>query len=115
MEDFKRAIEEVTKSFQKMIEEIKEKRDYHLVEEGDGIRIEIDMPGLEASDISLSVTKDGSLIKAEGARGDRKYSKLIRLPVRIDPSTASALYKNGVLIITAKKIREEEIKIPVRG
>ncbi|MEM1597533.1 MAG: Hsp20 family protein [Pyrobaculum sp.] len=115
MEEFKRAMEEVTKSIQKALEELKEKRDYRLVEEAEEIRIEIDMPGLEPSDIALSVTKDGTAIRAEGARGERKYSKLIRLPVKIDPSTVSALYKNGVLTITAKKVREEEIKIPVRG
>lgn len=115
MEEFKRAMEEVTKSIQKALEELKEKRDYRLVEEAEEIRIEIDMPGLEPSDIALSVTKDGTAIRAEGARGERKYSKLIRLPVKIDPSTASALYKNGVLTITAKKVREEEVRIPVRG
>ncbi|MGB9704381.1 MAG: Hsp20/alpha crystallin family protein, partial [Pyrobaculum sp.] len=92
-----------------------EKRDYRLVEEGDEVRIEIDMPGLEPSDISLSVTKDGTALRAEGARGDRKYSRHIRLPVKIDPSSISALYRNGVLTITARKVKEEEIRIPVRG
>ncbi|MGC8993796.1 MAG: Hsp20/alpha crystallin family protein [Pyrobaculum sp.] len=115
MEEFKRAIEEISKSLQKMVEELKEKRDYRLVEEGDEVRIEIDMPGLEPSDISLSVTKDGTALRAEGARGDRKYSKHIRLPVKIDPGSVSALYRNGVLIIVAKKVKEEEVRIPVRG
>ncbi|AET32864.1 MULTISPECIES: Hsp20/alpha crystallin family protein [Pyrobaculum] len=115
MEEFKKAMEEISKSLQKMVEELKEKRDYRLVEEGDEVRIEIDMPGLEPSDISLSVTKDGTALRAEGARGDRKYSRHIRLPVKIDPSSISALYRNGVLTITARKVKEEEIRIPVRG
>lgn len=34
MEDFKKAIEEVTKSIQKMIEDVREKKDYKIVEEG---------------------------------------------------------------------------------
>ena len=69
MEDFKRAMEEITKSIQKMVEDLKERRDYRLVEEGDEVRIEIDMPGLEPADIALTVTKDGTAIRAEGARG----------------------------------------------
>lgn len=113
MEEVKKMMEELSRSFQKMVEEIK--KEYRLSEEGEEIRVEIDMPGLEPSDIALSVTKDGTGIRAEGARGDRKYSKFIRLPVKIDPSTVSALYRNGVLIITAKKVKEEEIRIPVRG
>ncbi|MEM1807263.1 MAG: Hsp20/alpha crystallin family protein [Pyrobaculum sp.] len=115
MEDFKKAIEEVTKSIQKMIEDVREKKDYKIVEEGEEVRIEIDMPGLEPSDITLSVSKDGTSLKAEGARDDRKYQKHIRLMFKIDTSTVSAMYKNGVLIITAKKIKEEEVRIPVRG
>jgi HSP20 family protein len=35
--------------------------------------------------------------------------------VKVDPSSMSALYRNGVLIITAKKVKEEEIRVPVRG
>ncbi len=115
MEDLKRAMEEISKSLQKMVEDLKERKDYRFVEEGDEVRIEIDMPGLEPADIALSVAKDGTAIRAEGARGDRKYSKYIRLPLKIDPSTVSALYRSGVLIITAKKVKEEEIRVPVRG
>jgi HSP20 family protein len=115
MEDFKKAIEEITKSIQKIVDELRERKDYKLVEVGDEIQIEIDMPGLEPTDIALTVTKDGTAIRAEGARGERRYSKYIRLPVRVDPSTMSALYRNGVLIITAKKVKEEEIRVPVRG
>ncbi|ACB40570.1 Hsp20/alpha crystallin family protein [Pyrobaculum neutrophilum] len=115
MEDFKKAMEEITRSIQRMVEEVKERRDYRLLEEGDVVRIEIDMPGLEPGDISLSISKDGTSLKAEGARGDRRYTKLIRMPFKIDPSTAEAYYRSGVLTITAKKVKEEEIKIPVRG
>lgn len=115
MEDFKKAMEEIGRSLQRMVEDLKEKKDYRLVEEGDEVRIEIDMPGLEPADIALSVTKDGAAVRAEGARGERKYSKYIRLPLKIDPSTVSALYRSGVLIVTAKKVKEEEIRVPVRG
>jgi len=115
MEDFKKAMEDISKSLQRMVEDLKERKDYRLVEEGDEVRIEIDMPGLEPTDIALSVTKDGTAVRAEGSRGERKYSKYIRLPLKIDPSAVSALYRNGVLIVTGKKVREEEIRVPVRG
>jgi HSP20 family protein len=69
MKDFKKAMEEITKSIQKIVEDLKERKDYRLVEEGDEVRIEIDMPGLEPADIALTVTKDGTAIRAEGARG----------------------------------------------
>ncbi len=68
------------------------------------------MPGLEPGDITLTVSKDGAAVRAEGARGDRKYSKYVRLPFKIDPASVLAFYKQGVLIISARKSVEEEIK-----
>ncbi|ABO09257.1 Hsp20/alpha crystallin family protein [Pyrobaculum calidifontis] len=127
MDEFRKAMEELAKSIQKIVESATkeatkavqsvagEGREYRIREEGEELIVEIDMPGLEAQDISLTISKDGAYIRAEGARGDRKYAKYIRLPVRIDPSSASAVYRNGVLYITAKKVKEEEIRVPVRG
>ncbi|MFN3804646.1 MAG: Hsp20/alpha crystallin family protein [Pyrobaculum sp.] len=112
MDEIRKALEEITKSFQKVLEE-KEKRDYKILEEGEEVRIEIDMPGLEPSDISLSISKDGTYIRAEGARGDRRYLKHVKLPFRLDPATARAAYRQGVLTIYARKYVEEEIKIRV--
>ncbi|MFN7105163.1 MAG: Hsp20/alpha crystallin family protein [Pyrobaculum sp.] len=112
MDEIKKALEEITKSFQKMLEE-KEGKDYKILEGGEEVRIEIDMPGLEPGDISLSISRDGTYIRAEGARGDRRYLKHVKLPFRLDPTTARAAYRQGILTIFAKKYIEEEIKIRV--
>ena len=78
MEDFKKAMEEISKSLQRMVEDLKEKKDYQLVEEGDEVRIEIDMPGLEPADIALSVTKDGTAVRPAG-RGNTPNTSVCRL------------------------------------
>lgn len=119
MEEVRRVFEEISRNIQRMVEDASREisklgRDYKLAEESGLVRVEIDMPGLEPSDISLYVSSDGSRIRAIGQRGDRRYDKAIYLPIRIDPSTAQAIYRNGVLYITAKKVQEAEVKIPVQ-
>jgi HSP20 family protein len=116
MEELKRALDEVARSLQRLMETLTgERRDYRIIEGRDEIRIEIEMPGLEPEDIDLVVSKDGTTLRVEGARGDRKYYKVIRLPARVNPAAASASYKSGVLTFTAKKAAEEGIRIPVSG
>lgn len=124
IEEIRRTFDELSKAIQKTVEDVVRtttgavrkitvEQGINIKEQGDDAIIEIDMPGLEPGDISLFVSKEGDYVKAEGARGERKYSKKVFLPFKIEPSTVKASYKNGVLTLTAKKSKPQEIQIKV--
>ena len=62
------------------------------------LRLVMDMPGVEKSDIQITATEDSTAVKAE--RGARKYSAEITHRVKADPDTGKAEFKNGVLEIS---------------
>ncbi|MGC8583134.1 MAG: Hsp20/alpha crystallin family protein [Thermoproteus sp.] len=124
LSEIRRTFDELAKAIQKTAEEVVKtttstvrkvtvEQGVNIKEQGDDALVEIDMPGLEPGDISIYISRDGDYIRAEGARGERKYTKKVYLPFKIDPSTAKAAYKNGVLTITAKKVKPQEISIKV--
>ncbi len=70
-----------------------------IVDEKNGLlRIVLDMPGVEKSDIQVEATDDTAVVKAE--RGNRKYRAEIRLKVEVQPDGGNAEYKNGLLEIS---------------
>lgn len=91
------------------------------------IRIQADLPGFKKEDINLKVTEDTVEIFAERKeekkekteriiRAERRVGSVRRfltLPAKIDTETVDAEFKDGVLIIRAKKIAKKgkEIKI----
>lgn len=124
MEDVKKALEEAGRILQRALEDVGRtigdvvkktmiEPGVKIREENDEVKIEIDMPGLEPGDISLYVSEDGTYIRAEGYRGDRKYNKRLALPFKIDAQNTSAVYKNGVLIISSRKVKGREVRISI--
>lgn len=82
---------------------------YDIYEEPDKITIYVELPGVEKDKIDVSATEREVIVRASD--GNRKYYKEIPLPVEVDPSTARAQYKNGVLEIKIdKKVKEEKKK-----
>jgi HSP20 family protein len=67
----------------------------------DTIQVVAEMPGIEKSDVELSV--DGRNLEIHAARGDRRYNETVELPTDVDENSAKATYKNGVLEVTLKK------------
>jgi len=49
----------------------------------------------------------------EGKVEVNKFRKKISLPVKIDPETVKATFKNGVLIVEIPKKREKKTKINI--
>jgi HSP20 family protein len=72
-----------------------------VVEEKDEIVVVADMPGVEKDEIRLSGIEDMLTIDVDAER--RKYHKEVRLPAKVDPDSAKASYKNGVLEVRLKK------------
>jgi len=84
-----------------------------IVEEDDEIVVVAELPGVEKEDIDLSCTERELIISVDTEK--RKYYKRLELPAEVDPKSAKASYKNGVLEVRLKKARPvgkgEKIKI----
>lgn len=96
----------------------------------DDLVVKVEVPGLEAKDIDISIINDVLTIKGEKKqekeekdedfhRVERAYgtfSRSIRLPVDVDSNRIKATHKNGVLKIVlpkSEKAKSKEIKIKV--
>lgn len=89
---------------------IKEEREplVDIFEEDKQVVTLAELPGVEKEEISLSAT-DGTL-KISVDTANRKYHKELALPAKVDPKSAQASYKNGVLEVRLKKTTEKMFK-----
>jgi HSP20 family protein len=81
------------------------------VMEADGeVVVVTELPGVEKEDIKLESTDRSLKINVEAAK--RRYFKEMELPHLVDPKTAKATYKNGVLEVRFSKT---EVEKPTRA
>jgi HSP20 family protein len=73
------------------------------IEEDDSIRVVAEVPGVEKDDINLECTERSIIISVDTEK--RKYFKEVELPAEIDPRSAKASYRNGVLEVELKKAK----------
>ncbi|NOZ30668.1 MAG: Hsp20/alpha crystallin family protein [Crenarchaeota archaeon] len=71
-----------------------------VMEVDDEVWVIAELPGVDKEKIKVRATENKVYIRAEN---DRKYYKEVDLPVEVDPDTAKASYRNGVLEIKLKK------------
>ena len=104
-----------------------------VVDDGEAIRILVELPGVEASDVRVSIrgrvvmvrgTKKGRIRAKEGMRFfcmERYFGafmKSIPLPRPVNSHHASTRMKDGLLEILLPRVpdlREKEIEIPVKA
>ena len=67
-----------------------------------------ELPGVDKNDINLETDEDHLIISVDTP--ERKYHKELVLPTRVDPKSAQASYKNGVLEVRLKKTKIETLK-----
>jgi len=82
------------------------------MEEDEDVVVVAELPGVERDDIELHTTRDQLVISVDTPR--RRFHKELRLPARVDPNSAVASYKNGVLEARLKKILEKGEEIFVK-
>jgi len=75
-----------------------------VMEVDDEVWVIAELPGVPKEKIKVKVNPEKVIIRAEG---DRKYYKEVELPAKVDPDTAKASYRNGVLEIRIKKKKGE--------
>jgi HSP20 family protein len=96
-----------------------------MEETNEAVCIKLEIPGLEAKDLDISVTEDTVSISGERKsetkteekgmfRSELRYGKFQRqipLPALIQSDKAQAEYKNGMLTLTLPKAEGEQKKV----
>jgi HSP20 family protein len=82
-----------------------------VMDEQDKYRVFIELPGVDKENVKLDVAEDSVEISTND---ERKFYKMIHLESVVDPDSAKASYKNGVLTLELKKMelrKGKEVKI----
>ena len=82
-----------------------------VMSEKDKFKVFVELPGVEKEKVKLDVADDSVEIKTDD---EKKFYKMIYLDSTIDPDSAKASYKNGILTLELdkkKKRKGKEVKI----
>ena len=69
------------------------------------VQVTAEVPGVDKQDINLSVAENSLTISVDTEK--YKYHKEVPLPEQIDPESATATYKNGVLEVSMRKLAKK--------
>ncbi len=78
-----------------------------VMELKDAYEVIVELPGVEKGEIKLDATDDSLEIKTTG---ERKFYKKVDFDKEINPDSAKATYKNGVLSVKVEKKEKEKKK-----
>ena len=70
------------------------------------VKLIVEMPGVEKTDVKILVDKNVVDISAE--HGEKKYHSKVPLQQKVDENSAKASYKNGILEIVFKQAVEKQ-------
>ena len=82
-----------------------------VMSEKDKFKVFVELPGVEKEKVKLDVADDSVQIKTDD---EKKFYKMIYLDSTIDPDSAKASYKNGILTLELdkkEKRKGKEVKI----
>jgi HSP20 family protein len=96
-----------------------------ITEHDDALHLKLEVPGMEAKDLDIQVMADRVSITGErksetkseengNVRSEFRYGKfqrVIPLPARIQNTSVTAQYKDGILNLTLPKSEEEKNKV----
>ena len=91
----------------------------------EAVYLRLELPGIEAKDLDIEVTKKAVSISAERKTEHRnegkatfksefhygKFHRVIPLPARVQNTNVTADYKNGILNLTLPKTEAEKHKV----
>jgi HSP20 family protein len=72
-----------------------------VIDRKDGTTVIAELPGVDRKQIELHADHERLSIKADS--GKSIYTKLVELPSKVDPTSAGAIYNNGVLEVSFKR------------
>jgi len=73
-----------------------------ILEAEETVHVIAEIPGIEKENIRLNATD--LILEIETIDGNPKDSERVELPVKVNPQSAKATYKNGVLEVTFKRL-----------
>jgi HSP20 family protein len=79
-----------------------------VIEAKDSVKVYAELPGVEKGDIALSATELSLTISVPSDK--RRYYKEVDLPSKVNPDSAKATCKNGVLEVCLKKVMKRQGK-----
>lgn len=93
---------------------LKEEREplVDVMDEGREVVVVTELPGVEKEEIKLEATERSLKISVDSAK--RRYLKELDLGHLVDPRTAKATYKNGVLEVRLLKSDEKRPTQPIQ-
>ena len=79
-------------------------------ETDDEVSISLELPGFDKEKIEVACERRTLSISAERVRksGTAKFERRYVLPDYIDPKTVEAEYRDGILVVTAKRLPESK-------
>jgi HSP20 family protein len=96
-----------------------------ISETEDALELKLEIPGIEAKDLDIQVSKDSVSVSGERKQESKteekgitrsefrygKFQRVIPLPVRVDNTQVKAEYKEGILHLNLPKAEEEKNKV----
>jgi HSP20 family protein len=96
-----------------------------LSETEDAFHLKLEVPGMEASDFDIQVSRDSISVSGERKEESKmeekgvtrsefrygKFQRVIALPAKIQNTNVKAEYKDGILNLTLPKVEEEKNKV----
>lgn len=96
-----------------------------LSETEDALHLKLEVPGMEASNFDIQVSRDSISVSGERKKeflseekgvtrsefGYGKFQRIIPLPVKIQNTNVKAEYKDGILNLTLPKAEAEKNKV----
>ena len=96
-----------------------------LSETEDAIHLKLEIPGMQASDLDVEVTKDSVSISGERKEETKteekgvtksefrygKFHRVIPLPAQVENTNVKAEYKDGILTLNLPKAEAEKTKV----
>jgi len=79
-----------------------------VVDAKDSVKVYAELPGIEKGDIALSATELSLTISVPSDK--RRYYKEVDLTSKVNPDSAKATCKNGVLEVCLKKVMKRQRK-----
>ncbi len=88
--------------------QVKEEREplVDVMETNGDVRVVVELPGVEKSDIKLHGTEDSLEISVDTV--NYKYGKEVKLPAKVKVKEAKSTYKNGVLEVVIPKMESSK-------
>lgn len=79
-----------------------------VIPDDKSVKLVAEMPGVEKSDVKITV--QNRIVDISVENGDKKYHAKVPIQHKIDENSAQATYKNGILELTFKLIKDPNMQ-----